>query len=437
MSVNSDLDYLPAVERAARDRGAGFAYILTLLVLVFLAAFGVWAHYAVLDEVTRGEARVIPSQRVQVVQNLEGGILSEIYVTEGDIVEKGQTLLRIDNTLAEAQVRESQSRINSLRAAIIRLEAEIAGEEPVFPESLREAAPEVVADEISLHRVRMQEYARRREVLSSQAEQRQQEIEELQSRRDQLGETLQISRRELAMVRPLAPRVVSEREVLALEREVADMRGELRTVELSITRAEFAHEEALGRLEELESTFRREASADLTDRRREVEALKEITVAGEDRVVRTEVVSPVRGTVQEIFYNTIGGVIAPGKDILEIVPLDDSLLIEAKIKPSDIAFIRPGLDAKVKITAYDFSIYGSLAGVVENISPDTDTDEQGNTFYRVYLRTQQNSFQKGGEEYPISPGMTASVDILTGEKSVLDYLLKPILKARENALTER
>ena len=186
MSVDSDFDYLPAVERAARDRGAGIAYILTLLVLVFLVIFGVWAHYAVLDEVTRGEARVIPSQRVQVVQNLEGGILSEIYVTQGDIVENGQTLLRIDNTLAEAQVRESQSRINSLRAAIIRLEAEIAGETPVFPESLREISPDAVTDEMSLHQVRMQELWQRQQVLSSQAEQRQQEIEELGSRRDQL-----------------------------------------------------------------------------------------------------------------------------------------------------------------------------------------------------------------------------------------------------------
>ena len=437
MSAVRDREFLPSTLRAESERGNSFAYILTLMVFVFVAIFIYWASIATLDEVTRGDATVIPSQRVQVIQNLEGGILAEMLVREGNIVERGEVLLRIENTAAQAQFKENQARIYSLAASTARLEAEAEGKPLEFPEGLLEAAPAVVASERETHALRTQELAQSVAGLESEVVQRRQEIQELQSRRDQLADTLRITRRELNLMRPLAPRVVSEREVLQLERQVAEIDGELRTVELSIPRAEAALEQAQHRLEEVGFTFKREAAERLSELRAELNALLEINAAGEDRVQRTTIPSPVRGKVQQIFFNTVGGVIPPGEDILEIVPLDDTLLVEARIKPADIAFIRPGQDAKVKITAYDFSIYGSLDAKVENVSPDTDTDDEGNIFYRVQLRTQENTFNRNGKTYPISPGMVASVDILTGEKTVMDYLLKPILKVQENALRER
>lgn len=437
MAVTKDTDFLPSSMRAHADKGRGFAYILTIMVLVFLGIFVYWASIATLDEVTRGQARVIPSQRIQVIQNLEGGILAEMQVREGDIVDKGATLLRIENTEAQAQFQENRARIYSLMGSTARLEAEVNGTPLEFPQELLEIAPEVAASERETHALRLQELEQTVAGLESEVRQRQQEIQELQSRRDQLAETLAIIQRELTLMRPLAPRVVSEREVLQLERQVAETEGELRTVKLSIPRAEAALSQASHRLQETSFTFRREASEKLSQQRAELSALRELTTAGADRMSRTTIRSPVRGKVQQIFFNTLGGVIPPGEDILEIVPLDDTLLVEARLKPSDIAFVRPGQDAKVKITAYDFSIYGSLDAKVENVSPDTDSDEDGNVFYRVHLRTEENSFTRNGEIYPISPGMIASVDILTGEKTVMDYLLKPILKVQENALRER
>lgn len=437
MSAVRDTDFLPSSMRARKERGRGFAYILTILVLLFFVAFAYWASVATLDEVTRGNARVIPSQRIQVIQNLEGGILAEMVVREGDIVGKGDTLLRIENTAAQAQFKENQARIYSLTGSTARLDAEANGKELQFPQELLEAAPAVVESERDTHELRKQELEQSVAGLKSEVVQRRQEIQELESRRDQLADTLQITRRELNMMRPMAPRVVSEREILQLERQVAEIEGELRTVKLSIPRAVAALNQASHRLEELRYTYRREASETLSQQRAELNALREINAAGEDRVSRTTITSPVRGKVQQINFNTIGGVIPPGEDILEIVPLDDTLLVEAQIKPSDIAFVRPGQEAKVKITAYDFSIYGSLNATVENISPDTDSDEDGNVFYRVQLRTQENSFTRNGKTFPISPGMIASVDILTGEKTVMDYLLKPILKVQQNALRER
>lgn len=437
MSAVRDTDFLPSTLRAESERGNSFAYILTLMVFVFVGFFIYWASIATLEEVTRGEATVIPSQRVQVIQNLEGGILAEMLVREGDIVDKGEVLLRIENTAAQAQFKENQGRIYSLAASTARLQAEAEGKPLEFPQDLVEAAPGVVASERETHELRVQELEQSVAGLESEKVQRSQEIQELQSRRDQLADTLRITQRELNLMRPLAPRVVSEREILQLERQVADIEGELRTVQLSIPRAEAALEQANHRLEEVRFTFKREASERLSQLRAELNALREINAAGEDKVQRTTIPSPVRGKVQQIYFNTIGGVIPPGEDILEIVPLDDTLLVEAQIKPADIAFIRPGQDAKVKITAYDFSIYGSLDAKVENVSPDTDTDEEGNIFYRVHLRTEENTFSRNGKTYPISPGMVATVDILTGEKTVMDYLLKPILKVQENALRER
>jgi adhesin transport system membrane fusion protein len=437
-SRQEDLHFMPDVHAAVRRRGHGFAYILTLMTLAFLVVFGAWASYAVLDEVTRGEGRVIPSSKTQIIQNLEGGILAEILVREGDIVNKGDILVRIENTAAQATFRDAQTRFYALQAAVERLEAEQEGREMALSETILKEAPSAAADQKSLFEARRRQLKAQTNVLEAQAKQRKQEIAEMRSRRKQLERSLQLAREELSITQPLVRNGVLPRiDLIRIERQVADLEGEIGTIRLSIPRLQSAAKEAEQRVQEVVLSAKADVSNELNEARAELNSITETLLAGEDRVTRTEVRSRVRGTVKEIKQNTVGGVIRPGEDIIEIVPLDDSLLVEAQIRPADIAFLRPGQEAMIKIAAYDFSIYGGLEAKVEHISADTIKDEQGENFYRVYLRTAENTLVHQGNELPIIPGMTATVEILTGKKTVLDYILKPILKARDRALRER
>lgn len=433
-----DLDYMSEKFAAERTGASRFAYMLSFMVLAFLIAFVIWSRHAILDEVTRGEAQVIPSSRVQNIQNLEGGIISEMLVKTGDIVSQGDVLVRIDNSAAESAYREEKSRYNNLRARIIRLEATVAGNTPNFPAELEKVAPSAIEFERNQYRVAKEQLDAEIDVLRSREDQRRQEVGELRSRLEQLQSQLDIIQREYSMTQPLVRQgVMPQLDLIRLQGQINDLEGEIRTVKLSIPRAQTAVSETRQQIKELRLRTRSEASKELNDLRAKFESLAEVMRAGEDRFRRTEVRSPVDGTVKEILVNTIGGVIQPGQKIMEIVPLNDTLLVEAEIKPADIAFISPNQKAIIKITAYDFSIYGGLEGVVEQIGADTITDEEGNSFYKVYLRTQQTALEHKGNSLPIIPGMTASVDILTGQKTVFDYLMKPILKAKNEALRER
>lgn len=437
-SRNEDLHFMPDVHAAAIRRSGGFASILTIFTLLAVIVFGVWAHYAVLDEVTRGQGRVVPSSKTQVIQNLEGGILAEIRVREGDIVERGDILVRIDNTAAQANYRDLRTQRYTLLATVARLQAEQEGRDIELPPEVRDNAPEVAADQTALFNARRRQLEAQTSVLQAQASQRKQEIAEMASKRKQLERSLQLARDELAITQPLVRNGVLPRiELIRIERQVADLEGELATTKLTIPRLRTAAEEAEQRVQEVVLSHRSEVSNELNETRLELNSVEETLFAGQDRVTRTEVRSPVRGTVKQIKQNTVGGVIRPGEDIIEIVPLDDTLLVEAEIRPRDIAFLRPGQESMIKIAAYDFSIYGGLKAKLENISADTIRNDEGESFYRVYLRTEKNSLTHQGQELPIIPGMTATVEILTGKKSVLDYILKPILKARDQALRER
>ena len=434
-----DLLFMPDVAAAARRGGQRFTYVLSILTLAIALILLIWAHFAVLDEVTRGEAKVIPSSRIQVVQNLEGGILTDILVREGSLVDAGDILVRIENVTAASTYRENRRRYLNVMASTARLEAELTqADEIVFPDEVLEEAPEAAARERALLVSRRNQQAAQIGILLSQAEQRQQEIAEMNSRRRQLESSLALTREEYGITEPLVRQGVMPRlDLIRIQRQMADLEGEVRTLRLSVPRAQTAVREAEQRVAELRAAASVEAGSELSQQRAELDSLAEVMVAGVDRVTRSDVRSPVRGTVKELNVNTVGGVIQPGADILEIVPLADTLLIEAQIRPADIAFLRPGQRAVVKITAYDFSIYGGLEAEVEQISADTIQDEEGEHYYRVQLRTAQTDVAYNGEALPIIPGMTASVDIMTGEKSVLDYLLKPILKARDRALRER
>ncbi|MEY8876463.1 MAG: HlyD family type I secretion periplasmic adaptor subunit [Leptothrix sp. (in: b-proteobacteria)] len=425
-----------ATELMSRDELAR-AQLITRSVTVIVVVLIVWSAFAQVDELTRGDGKVIPSRQLQVVQSLDGGVVTEILVREGEQVEEGQLLLRVDETRATSGVRESAAQVFALKVRQARLKALAEGGtfSPPLPRGGDAEEGRIVDEERNLYQARTSELSTMLSVNRQQLTQREQELNEAQSRRASAQRALDSSREELRKTRPLlATGAISEVEIIKLEREVSRTRGEVETTTAQISRVQAAIREAERKSQETEISFRNEARKELSDVLGRLSALNQGAVALVDKVSKAQVKSPVRGRVQRLLANTVGGVVQPGKDIVEIVPLDDALVLEAKVQPKDIAFIHPGQAATVKFTAYDFSIYGGLDAQVENISPDTQIDERGNAFYVVRVRTARPSF---GADQPIIPGMTASVDILTGKKTVLSYLLKPILKARAYALRER
>jgi membrane fusion protein, adhesin transport system len=398
----------------------------------------VWASVAQVDEVTKGEAKVIPSRQLQVIQSLDGGVVSEILVKEGQVVEAGQLLLKIDETRATSGVRESAAQAFSLRVKAARLKALAEGtafEPPAAQEGNLEEA-RILDEERQLYDAKRSELSAMLSINDQQLAQRRQELSEAQARRNSAQRSMDLSQQELSKTRPLlATGAVSEVEVLRLEREVSRARGDMEQAGAQSARAQAAINEASRKIQETDLSFRNEARKELSEVLARLNALTEGAVALADKVDKSQVKSPVRGRVQRLLANTVGGVVSPGRDIVEIVPLDDALVLEAKIQPRDIAFIHPGQAATVKFSAYDFAIYGGMEAVVENISPDTVTNERGDqTYYVVRVRTTQPQLN---DKMPILPGMTAEVDVLTGQKTVMSYLLKPVLRAHERALSER
>ncbi|MFD2208104.1 HlyD family type I secretion periplasmic adaptor subunit [Kiloniella antarctica] len=435
---DEDLLFMPDLHSATLRKGRRIAYVLTFTAFLFFLVFGIWATMAELDEVTRGEGTFIPAQKTQIIQNLEGGIISEILVQEGDIVGKGDILVRIDNSAATANYRDSKSQKIILTTTVARLTAELDGTPLEYTEEQITAAPDEVADQISLYNARIGQQEAQIKVLENQARQRKQEISEVKSRIGQLRNSLGLAKQERDITKPLVDKGISPRlELIRIDRQIADLEGEIKTLRVSLPRLDGAVLEARQRIEEMVLTTKAEVSDQLNRARSELKSITESIEAGADTVRRTDVKSPVRGTIKELKRNTVGGVIRGGEDIVEIVPLDDTLIVEAKIRPSDRAFLRQGQEATIKVTAYDFSIYGGLKGKLERISASTIKDEEGESFYRVYLRTEDNKIVSKGKELEIIPGMTANVEILTGKKTVMDYLLKPILKARDSAMREK
>lgn len=365
-------------------------FILWTIVIGLIICF-IWAKYAILDEVTTGQGKVIPSGQIQVVQNLEGGVIKKIFVKQGDIVKKGQILMLLDDTLFLSKYNELQKKLDDLDIELTRLQAEIDNQPLVFNPQLEKNNHSLVEAEVGVYLSRKKE-------------------------KTQLQNDIELATKELNMTKPLVDKgAASPVEVLRLERTVSELQGKL-------------------------NAFQSKTLERFNEAKGEYNSLKAEIQGAEDRVIRTTIRSPVNGVINQLKVNTVEGVITPGMEILNIVPLDDTLLIEAKIRPSDIGFIHPNQKALVKISAYDYSIYGGLEGTVEQISADTivdENDKKGESYYLVRIRTKKNFL--GTKEKPlyIIAGMQTTVNILTGRKSVLDYLLKPILKAKHSALQER
>ncbi|EJC6764582.1 HlyD family type I secretion periplasmic adaptor subunit [Vibrio parahaemolyticus] len=429
--------------------------MLWVMVLFFVAAIG-WASWAQIDQVTVGQGKVIPSSQIQVVQNLEGGLVKEILVKEGQLVKKGQQLLLIDDTRFRSDYREREQQVANLTASVLQLSASINSvavnrdfniqdwEKSVvldygkltFPPVLEETQPQLTQRQKAEYREDLDNLRNQLSVIDQQVEQKQQDLVEIEARVRNLRQSYQYAKKELDITQPLADEgVVPRIELLKLQRQVNDTRREMTSSELKIPVIKSAIKESMLNRIDVALKFRSEQQEKLNNTQDQLSALVESAVGLEDRVNRTVVVSPVTGKIKTLNVNTVGGVIQPGMDIVEIVPTEDTLLVEAKIAPKDIAFLRPNLNAIVKFTAYDFTKYGGLVGELEHISADTTQDEEGNSFYIVRVRTEKTSFGQDAD-LPIIPGMTASVDIITGKRTVLEYLLKPILSAKTNALKE-
>ncbi|HPX57180.1 MAG TPA: HlyD family type I secretion periplasmic adaptor subunit [Syntrophales bacterium] len=409
-------------------------YATLLLFFIFI----IWAAFSEVEETTRGEGKVIPSSHIQVVQNLEGGIISEILVNVGDVVKKGQLLLKIDDTRFSSSFQENRAKYLADLAKAARLNAEATGTPFKVPEEVMRENPEIGALEQQLYNSRMSEIQSSMSIKRQQANQRNLELRELKAKLTELTRTYALLQQELKMTKPLVAKgAVSDVEILRLEREVSQREGEIEAIKHEIPRAQSKYEESMMAIREANLNFANKSKTDLTEVQAQIDESSSTSVALKDRLDRTSVRSPVDGTVNRLLVNTVGGVVQPGMDMIEIVPHEGTLLVEAKIKPSDIAFLRPGQQGNVKFTAYDYTIYGSLEAVLEHISADSITDDRGNSFYLVRLRTKKSSLGTADHPLPIIPGMVTTVDILTGKKTILSYILKPVLKAKSSALRER
>nr|WP_178125136.1 MULTISPECIES: HlyD family type I secretion periplasmic adaptor subunit [unclassified Pseudomonas] len=430
---------LPEVNKALIEDAPRVIRLTIWGIIGFFLFLVLWANFAVIDEVTKGEGKAIPSSKVQKIQNLEGGIVSELFVKEGQVVEAGAPLIRLDDTRFQSNVGETETVRLSMLLRVERLSAEVEERPLNFPADVLKDVPGQAASEKSLYESRRQQLHDEIGGLQEQLIQKQQELREFTSKQAQYRQQLGLQRQEINMSEPLvAQGAVSPVEVLRLKRAEVETRGQLDATTLAIPRAESAIKEVQRKIDETRGKFRSEALTQLNEARTELNKASATGKALEDRVSRTLVTSPVRGIVKQLMVNTIGGVIQPGSDMVEIVPLDDTLLVEAKIRPQDIAFLHPGQEAIVKFSAYDYTIYGGLKARLEQIGADTITDEdKKTTYYMIKLRTDRSHL--GTDEKPllIIPGMVASVDIITGKKSILSYLLKPIIRARAEALHER
>lgn len=397
----ADAEFMSDVKASLQVQTTPGSKIILYIIFMVLVSALVWAKFARVEEITQGEAKIISKSREQVIESLEAGILSEMNVREGDVVERGQVLLRIDPTRAESSYREGLSKVVGLKATVARLRAEAYGLPLTFDDIVQQE-PDVVAKETLA-------FNSRKAAL----------MENLAS----LQRSYNLSMKEIRLQEPLAAKgLLSEVELLRMKRQANDI---------------------LSQITERKNQYQEAANSELNRLELELAQTTENLVGRADVVERTTITAPVRGTVKNVRVTTIGGVIQPGEDIMEIVPLEDQLLVEGKIKPSDVAFLHPGLPATVKITAYDFGIYGGLTGRVQLISPGTLKDDQkaaagkqDDTYYRVLVLTDKSFLEAGGKKLPIIPGMIAKVEVKTGEKTILDYLLKPVLKAQE-AFRER
>ena len=437
--AEQDIVYMSSLSQAALEKPTTKSQMIVWIILLVILWLIFWASQAELDKIVRGDGKVVPSSQIQIIQNLEGGIVESLFVQTGDKVKAGQILLKLDNTQFASSYGESELREAELTSKAQRLTAEAFGQ-PFKITQNEDVSPQIkrlYEREYRLYEARSKQLQTTDNILVEQIEQKKLELQDAYSQQKQLSRSLQLLKKEVALMKPLVKQgIASQVDLLKLEREENEAFSKLKGVQFSIPRLKSSIEEARNKRNDAKEQFANDAHEELNMVLAEKEQLIKSIAALQDRVDRTDIKSPVNGTVKQMFVNTIGGVVQPGSDIVEIVPEDDTLVLETKILPADIGFIYPGLKAKIKFTAYDFAIYGGLDGTVKRISADTITDEEGNSFYIARIETDKNHLGTESNPLFLLPGMTASVDVIVGKHTVLDYLLKPIIKAQGTALRE-
>ncbi len=410
---------------------------LILIIFVFFMFAIYWAANAQVDEITKGDGKVISSKQLQKLQSLEGGIVSDVLISSGDRISIDDVLLVIDDTKFKSNLEEIRKKLLILEAQKESLSSELKDEPLIFSADLINEIPDITQQEMDFFATRQEEKESIESTYKNRIEKLDNNFAEFTGKADNLRKNLKLAEEELEIYKSLQNKdLVSKVELIALEKELNNIEGQLFEAEIKAQQIETLKTEALNERDISNLSMRNKAQEKLNSILAEIEILEQSEVVALDRVNRTLIRSPVNGIVQRVLANTISSVIQPGEDLIEIVPIDDALLIEAKIRPVDIGFLSPGQDVIVKFSAYDYAIYGGLKGNLEYISADTIIDED-ESYYLIKVRTDANHLETDKERLEIIPGMTASVNIVTGKKTVLDYLLKPVLRAKHNSMHER
>jgi len=433
-----DYEFMESLSGAILEKHPKKLHFILKFWALTLFIFIIWAGLSQVDEVARGVGDVIPSNENQIVQNLEGGIVESIEVQEGTHVKKGTVLLKINNEKSFSTFESNEVKAMSLEAKILRLTAEAQGE--IFDASQHDnkAMIPYIQNEQSLYQTNLKQLHSDLEILNEQLLQKRNDLEDAKSKKIYLSKSLAMVRKEINMTEPMVERgVASQVDLLRLQKEENQSMDELKSAEFAIIRYESEIKEILHKIDSAKFSFQSKAKEKLTETLLEYKRTVSNSKALQDQVTRTVVKAPRDGIIQKLFVNTIGGVVKPGDNLVEIVPSNEKLLVNAKISPADIAFIYPSQKAIVKFSAYDFSIFGGMEAKVVSISPDTIKDKDEKTYYIVRIETQNDTLKHSNKTMKIIPGMTAQVDILTGKKSILSYILKPILKTKQYAFGDR
>lgn len=444
---NSDIDFVDILHKQKNEKINSIVLLFFFLIILFFIGVFIWAYFSKIDELARGEGKVIPSEKIKIVQSLDGGLISKILIKEGDFVKKGTPLIKIDTTRFQASFEGNRNTQYHLMITKKRLEAQASLnlEKPIpeliYEKKLLEKAPKFVENDIKLFNSNIEELKGSIKILQTKLKEKKEEIKELKIKSYQLKKRLNIVKQEVSTLKQLVKnRSRSKIDLLNVQKESIQINGELQTCYATIRRSKIAIDGIKDEIVQKLQQFRADSSNKLQKINTEIKKYESKLISENDRLTRTILHSPVDGIIKQINFNTIGGVVKSGMDLIEIVPQSDILLVEAKINPRDIAFINPKQKAIVKITAYDFSIYGGLDGKIVEISADSlidKDDRQKKSYYKVVIQTNKNYLERNGEKLPIIPGMIANVDIITGEKTIFDFILKPILKTKQNALHER
>ncbi|MFD2054167.1 HlyD family type I secretion periplasmic adaptor subunit [Mesorhizobium calcicola] len=427
---------------AREDRPPLFASASIFIIGALFVVFVAWAAFAEVDEIARGDGKVIPASKTQIIQASEAGVVQEIAVTIGQVVKKNDLIIRLDNTLNTSSLGEQQAKARALQARIARLQFEQSGNlEGSFPcpPEIQKTAPEICENEQKLLVARRENFEVKLSVLKSRLDQRQNELDEATANLDRLTKNLAVSDQEKALVDSMVKKgLMARTEQIRVEREQTELQGQLNLAGETIKKTKAAITEAQLQVDELGLQLQQEALSDLTEALANLSVVDETIRGATDKVARTDIRSPVDGIVNTLELNTVGAFVQPGAVVAGIVPTSETLLVEARVSPRDVAFIRPDQDALIKVTAYDFSIFGGIEGKVSNITADSLVDQKtGEPYYQVRVSTDKSTLERDGKAYSIIPGMICSVDIKTGRKTILNYLLKPINKARQEAMSER